>query len=472
MKNYITVNWDQGFLLPPNIRDWVPKDSIAFFITELVKSVPLELFEDKTKKNTGRPQIHPHVMLAAVVFCYVHNITTLRKMEEATKVDTRLRFITGGIEIDHSTYGIFINKYKDAIKEFGVQVMLIGVEEGHLTVEDVSTDGTTIKSNASVKRNITFSDAKEQIVRLEEELKELTEKAYALFERLTEGGQAEEEEITNLFHDIKRKKKLLNDTITAIRHLEEQARREAEYEAQKGKKDHGEQCESASDAKPKDDAKVNLTDPDSKSMPRKGGGFLQGVNWQFVVDVKGSYFILSSRMAKNSSDTNELVNNIQSIDPRLGKPLRVLADAGYVSCSQILQLIAKGCEPFIAVRSKLSEIKNKKEKKFVSKVLVEMDEKMKKEESKEFYKLRGQTAETVIGTIKQNKGCTQIRRRGKEKIENEMNLITSACNVKRLHNLKTGVQHKREKRPVTLDELKDLVMPHRSAQLVFDEFAV
>jgi hypothetical protein len=36
-QNFIESRWEQGFLLPPDVRDWLPGDHLAWFVIEAVK---------------------------------------------------------------------------------------------------------------------------------------------------------------------------------------------------------------------------------------------------------------------------------------------------------------------------------------------------------------------------------------------------------------------------------------------------
>jgi len=62
-----------------------------------------------------------------------------------------------------------------------------------------------------------------------------------------------------------------------------------------------------------------------------------------------------------------------------------------------------------------------------------MDKKMQMPESKKIYKLRKENVEPVFGDIKENKGVTGFLTRGLRMVKIEMNLISIANNICRLH---------------------------------------
>ena len=80
----------------------------------------------------------------------------------------------------------------------------------------------------------------------------------------------------------------------------------------------------------------------------------------------------------------------------------------------------------------------KKPKVIRSEFVLEMQEKMEREESREQYRKRRQTVEPVFGTIKKWMGFTQFQLRGHDKVSAEWKLVALAYNVKRVWTLQTA----------------------------------
>ena len=68
------------YLLPPDLRDWLPEDDLAHFVVEAVERVPLERFQ-VNERGTGSAQYHPRMMLALLVYCYANGIFGSRRIE-------------------------------------------------------------------------------------------------------------------------------------------------------------------------------------------------------------------------------------------------------------------------------------------------------------------------------------------------------------------------------------------------------
>ncbi len=66
MSNFVPFNRDQAFLLPPDLKAWLPEDDLAHFVVAAVERVPLGAFK-VVERTGGKPQYHPRLMLALAV---------------------------------------------------------------------------------------------------------------------------------------------------------------------------------------------------------------------------------------------------------------------------------------------------------------------------------------------------------------------------------------------------------------------
>ena len=136
-------------------------------------------------------------------------------------------------------------------------------------------------------------------------------------------------------------------------------------------------------------------------------------------------------------------------------PETVLADNGFLDEDSVRRLEGDADEPkmnvLVSVHAQVKEVRRKhdfrpqstkeKERRAIrSEFVLEMKEKMEREESREKYKLRKQTVEPVFGTTKKWMGFTQFLLRGHEKVNGEWQLVALAYNFKRLWRM-LCVQH-------------------------------
>jgi len=182
----------------------------------------------------------------------------------------------------------------------------------------------------------------------------------------------------------------------------------------------------------------------------KRSGYEQAYNAQAVVDADGSQLVLSARVSQCASDSNELVPDIEGIPESIGCPDTVLADNDYLDEDSVRRLEGDADDPkmnvLVSVHAEAKHIRRKHDfrpqpteekepREIRSAFVLEMKEKMEREESREKYKLRKQTVEPVFGTTKKWMGFTQFLLRGYEKVNGEWQLVALAYNFKRLWRL-------------------------------------
>ena len=129
MPKFIEAHRNQPFLLPPDLRDWMPEDDLAHFVVEAVERVPMESFV-VNERGTGSAQYPPRLMLALLVYCYANGVFGSRRVERATYRDVGVRYLAANLHPDHDTICTFRRNNVDAIASAFEQVLLMaaGVE--------------------------------------------------------------------------------------------------------------------------------------------------------------------------------------------------------------------------------------------------------------------------------------------------------------------------------------------------------
>ena len=106
MGTFVPFSRDQSFLLPPDLKDWLPEDDVAHFVVAAVERVPLSAFQAKSAAG-GKAQYHPRLMLALLVYCYANGVFSSRRIERATFRDIGVRFVAANLHPDHDTIAAF-----------------------------------------------------------------------------------------------------------------------------------------------------------------------------------------------------------------------------------------------------------------------------------------------------------------------------------------------------------------------------
>ena len=116
MSNFVNFDRDQAFPLPPDLRDWVPRDDLAHFVIEAVERVEMRAFK-VNHRGTGSARYHPWMMLALLIYCYANGIFSSRRIERATHRDIGVRFVAANQHPDHDTIAAFRRQNFAAVGE-------------------------------------------------------------------------------------------------------------------------------------------------------------------------------------------------------------------------------------------------------------------------------------------------------------------------------------------------------------------
>ena len=93
MSRFVDCGRDQDFLLPPDLREWIPEDDLAHFVIKTVERVDWSAFKFNCRGG-GSAQYNPQMMLALLIYCYANGIFSSRWIERATRCDIGVRFVS------------------------------------------------------------------------------------------------------------------------------------------------------------------------------------------------------------------------------------------------------------------------------------------------------------------------------------------------------------------------------------------
>lgn len=229
MTSYVPFDRDQPFLLPPDLKAWLPEDDLAHFIVAAVERVRLGAFRTNVQAG-GKAQYHPRLMLALLIYSYANGVFSSRRIERATHRDIGARFIGANTHPDHDTIASFRRLNKAAFEAAFVQVLLLARESGLLRLGTVSIDGTKLDANASKIRSVRYDRMQALRAKLAADIAQLTERA--------ETADAEDIDPQALPEEIARRAALKAKLDAACARLEAEAKAQAEaerpaYEAKK-----------------------------------------------------------------------------------------------------------------------------------------------------------------------------------------------------------------------------------------------
>jgi transposase len=447
MNNFRPINRDTGFLLPPSVDEWLPQRHLARFVVEVIDGLDLSELV-KAYRGSGSASYHPAMLLGLLVYGYATKVFSSRAIERATHDSVAFRYIAGNEHPDHDTIAVFRKRFLPQIEALFVEVLKLARTMGMLKLGTVALDGTKVHANASRHSALSYGHAKKIEKQLKREVRQLLRLAAQADAQDIPDGMSIPEELE--------RRELRLAAITAAKakieaRAEERWERDqgehqsklaarAEQEKRTGKKPRGRPPEPPTGGVREKD-QVNLTDEDSRIMKVAGGGFDQCYNAQALV-ATGSLLIVATAVTQAANDKEQLVpmiEKIQALPKELGRAKRILADAGYLSQSNVEHCTTAKIEPLIAMgRSghhdtwKQRFAAAPKSMPNSATPLQKMAHRLKTSRGRKLYALRKQTPEPVFGIIKSVMGYRQCLLRGLENVKGEWNLVTMSWNIKRM----------------------------------------
>src|SRR5512132_1112350 len=173
-KTYRPYVPEQDLLLPPSLRDWLPEDHLAFFVSDLIDQLDLSAitatYEDEER---GYPPYHPVMLTKVLVYAYCVGVFSSRKIQRRLAEDVAFRVLAAGNAPDFRTIAAFRQTHLVALSGLFEQVLHLARELGAPRVGRVALDSTKIKANASKHKAMSYGRMPEKQRQLREEVRQL-----------------------------------------------------------------------------------------------------------------------------------------------------------------------------------------------------------------------------------------------------------------------------------------------------------
>jgi transposase len=164
-QNFIGCDRDQSFLLPPDVRDWLPEGHLAWFVLDAVAGMDLSGFYGSYRADgVGRRAYDPAMFVALLLYGYSRGVRSARAIERACWEDVAFKTIAMLETPDHATIARFVERHEQALAGLFSQVLGLCAQAGLVRPEVVAIDGTKMSGNASRESNRDFSEIAWQII--------------------------------------------------------------------------------------------------------------------------------------------------------------------------------------------------------------------------------------------------------------------------------------------------------------------
>ena len=175
-------NQNQLMVLPPTFDDLIPSTHPVRIVNQVIDQIDIRPLLRKYKGG-GSSSYHPRMLLKVLVYGYLSNVYSSRKLESATQENIHFMWLSGMEQPDHNTINRFRSeRLQGVIKKVFSQVVLMLADSGHIDLQKVYTDGTKIEANANRYTFVwgnAIKTSKERIVKQLDELWEYTQKVAA-----------------------------------------------------------------------------------------------------------------------------------------------------------------------------------------------------------------------------------------------------------------------------------------------------
>jgi len=456
-QNFLACDREQSFLLPPDVREWLPVDHLAWFVIDAVAVMDLTAFYAVYREDGhGRAAYEPSMMVALLLYCWSRGVRSSRRMQRACVEDVACRVIAAQQQPDHATIARFIERHETALADLFGEVLGLCADAGLASVGVIAIDGTKVAANASRDRTMDYAQIAQAIVdeAVATDAAETAEFGDLRGDELPDAipvGEGRQRWLRAARQRLDRERARRAEPIARSRptrllrakaRLEEElaievaANRAYESYRQHGVMKNGRRF----GARPKPyvspeqpDGKVNVTDLDCR-LVHGMRGWVQGYNVQAACNEQ--HLIIAAEVMTASPDFGHLEPMMTAARAELRAagvndiPELVVADAGYWHQDQMDAITADGIAVLIPPDS--TRRKNPRPG-WTGGAYDFMRFVLATEHGKALYKQRAQLIEPIFGNTKHNRGFTRFARRGRSAARTEWRLMASTHNLLKLH---------------------------------------
>jgi len=333
-------------LLPPSLEEMIEHNHPVRLVSRVIDEIEITPVLARYKGG-GASSYDPRMLLKVLVYGYVCNIFSSRKIETCLKENIHFMWISGMSRPDHNTINRFrAERLANVLKEIFSQVVMLLVESGQVSLKEIYVDGTKIEANANRYSFVWGKSIKYSEKRIAEQLKELwayTQKVAA--EELEDDSAESFEEI-----DPEKVRQTIEriDSALAGKSVDKKVKAKLAY----AKKNWPKNLERYRDQKGILGGRNSFskTDQDATFMRMKedhmrNGQLKPGYNVQISTN---NQFIVNYSHHPSPTDTTTLVGHLSEFERLYGKmPEVAVADAGYGSEENYLALEARGVQAYI-----------------------------------------------------------------------------------------------------------------------------
>lgn len=349
--HFLDYNPKQILLFPERLDKDIAENDPVRIVSSVVDNLKLENFR-KLYNYRGRSPYHPKMMLKVVLYGYMNNIYSCRKIESALKRDIHFIWLAGYNQPDFNTINRFRNRVKEEINEVFTQLVIMLADKGFVSLNVEYIDGTKIESKANKYTFVWKKSTERNRAKLLEKIKVLLGQ---IDDAIAQDNATDEGTLTFTSDDLREIADRINQSLEekpVVRDKEEKARRKEERKKAKQLREHADKLDEYN-------KKLEIlgnrnsyskTDPDATFMRMKEDAMMNGqtkpgYNLQIGTE---NQFILDFGLFQTPGDPFTMIPFMESFHNRYDKyPQTGVADSGYGSEENYRFMEERGIEAFV-----------------------------------------------------------------------------------------------------------------------------
>ena len=401
MSRFFDYAPDQGWLLPPNVRDVLGEGHLCFHVHRVVEAFDVRGLE-QAYGTEGRLAYPPRMMLKVWLYAYCLGVHSTRRLEQRIQEDLAFRYLAGGLRPDHKTLSEFLRRHARAINDLFTQTIEIARRAGVVRLGHVAIDSTRVRANAARHRMVDEEQAvREQRARDRRQVRRFQQRA-----RAAEPDEGAGTELAVAQPEVLEQQ--LAEAHQGLKKLPKAGRRQ-----------------------------VSRTDPESRFLRTRDGWVL---GYTADIAVSDDHFIVAARVTQNATDNASLLPMVDEVERQCRqRPAKVTADSGFFSGTALRECSRRGIDLYVPDNNLRHEMTSGKPAGGIGRTAIRdpehlrMREKLRSAAGRKMYQRRQAVVEPVFGVLKEQRGMRRFGRRGLEAANTEWIMAAIAHNIGRLH---------------------------------------
>lgn len=328
-------------LFSPTLDSMIAEDDSVREFDRVMGSVDWSEWEAQYNGTIGQPAVHPKHQAACLIYGMIQGMRSSRKLEEACNYRLDFMWLLHGRKFDHSTLCTFRTRFAGPLKDLFRQVGRMAMNMGLIDLIEVAFDGTRVKASNNRYGTRTAKKLEERLAVLDELYDAIAAEFDANDAGMKTQKQLENEDgppdesppnLPKELADVEKKRQKVREALDQAQAADE-ARRKQRVNPEKNP------------------AQVPMTDPDSRVMPNKEGGYAPNYTPTATTDGRCG-FIVDCEVTADVNESDLTVPSVDRIEKTFGqKPENFLTDGGNNSGHIIQEMEQRGVEFYAPVDS-------------------------------------------------------------------------------------------------------------------------